>query len=148
MAGEFASIDYDSVGKLAYALGVIPAEIKVELRDKVREAANLIADRARQNASYSTRIPGAIYVRTGLSSTAAATVGVSATKAPEAKVMEVGNTGPGATTFRHPVFGNTDVWVNEQTRPFLYPALKEKSAEATALIAAAVREVAARHGLA
>lgn len=148
MTADLVSIEYTSVARLARVFGVIPIEVKAALRPALIKAANLVADQAKLNASYSEDIPGAIYVRAGVTSRAGATVGVSAAKAPQAKVLELGNYGKrSVTTFRHPVFGNTNTWVDQPTQPFLFPAVTSKGAEASALVAAAVREVAARHGL-
>lgn len=41
-------------------------------------------------------------------------------------------------TFRHPVFGNREVWVNQQAHPFLRPALQAQSANLAKKIDAAI----------
>lgn len=128
-------IDFTSVRQLAIAFGKMPPELRLELRPKLRAAGQIIANQAKANASWSSRIPGAITVTTSLTSrTGGVGIRVNSTKAPHARPLE-GITGNGV--FRHPVYGQ-DVWVNQDTRPFLAPAVKAKEAEARSLISQAV----------
>lgn len=96
-----------------------------EMVPEVRKAFNknmkgllrrIIIPSAKRNASWSRRIPGAIKPqvtarRVGLQ--------VSRRSAPHGRPFE-GISGP---VFRHPVFGNRDVWVQQPARPFLLPAV-------------------------
>ena|SRR5436190_7843283 len=128
------AIDSTSVKALAETWGTVPAELRVRLRPALRAAGQLIANQARANASWSDRIPGAIGVTTSFSSRGGVKVRVSATKAPHARALE------GVTrdnTFRHPVFGK-DVWVEQPTRPFLFPAVRAKRNQAMEAISAAI----------
>lgn len=77
---------------------------------------------ARRNASWSTRIPKAIG-----KTVSARRIGLVArvANAPHARPFE-GISGP---TFRHPVFGNRQVWVTQAARPFLKPAVESKRDE-------------------
>ena len=147
-SGDFVQIDYSGVSELVRAFGRLPAATQTRLKAAVREAANLVADQAKANASFSSWIPGAITVQTPLSAKTQAVVRVVSSKAPtpdhEAlpRLMEFGT-----PFFRHPVFGNTDAWVSQPGHPFLFPAVAEKADEARADIAEAVRAAAAEVGL-
>lgn len=89
-------------------------------KTSLRAVGEKVAVRARANASWSTRIPATVKVRSaGLTSVIVSAGGPAA---PEAKPLEhAGASG----TFRHPVFGNRNVWVDQQARPFLHPAAME-----------------------
>lgn len=140
-------IEYESVSALATAFGRVPAEVAAALRPALLQAAQLVADQAKENASYSTRIPAAISVSSRVSTNGGALVRVDSAQAPEARVLELGNAGSrNAATFRHPVFG-TDTWVIQDTQPFLFPAVKQKKDEAVALIREAVISAARLGGL-
>lgn len=147
------AIEYGSVHDLIRVLGTLPGEVKDALRPGLLEAAQVVADQARSNASYSTRIPAAIYVKPRLAGkSAGAMVGVSEAKAPEAKVLELGNKGSRSGTFRHPVFADSTnrsdwTWVDQDRQPFLFPALHQKRQEAIAVVARAVLEAARIGGL-
>ena len=59
-------------------------------------------------------------------------------RAPEAVVLEHGGV---EGTFRHPVFGNRDVWVSQKARPFLAPAFKEGEELAVAAADRALQKI-------
>jgi len=131
-------IEYTSVRALAEAFGTLPAEMRAELRPRLKAAGGLVAAAARSNASWSSRIPGAIRVSTSFTSrTGGVSVRVDSQKAPHARAYEgiAGN-----ATFRHPVYGG-DTWVEQETRPFLAPAVNAKRAVVMAEIEAAVKAV-------
>lgn len=136
------TIYYQSVSGLVAAFGKVPAEVRTALRPALREAGDAIADKARQNASWSTRIPGAISVSPNFSASGGVTVRVNSQTAPHARPYEGRSSGGGI--FRHPVFGNYQNWVPEQTRPFLKPAVESEADKAKALIATAVTETTSR----
>ena len=140
-------IKFDSLTKLIAAFGTLTKEMKLALGPEVLAAANILADQARSNAKFSTRIPQAIYAKASLTSHSAAIVGVKASAAPEAKVLELGNTFREGLQFRHPVFGHTDRWVVQDTHPYLFPAVQERNAEVNESIAASVAAVARSVGL-
>lgn len=141
-------LEVKGVRELATALGTLPKELQVELREGLKEAADIIAAQAKDNASFSTRIPAAIYTKARLGLHGGAIVGVDSDTAPEARVLELGNVGSRSMTeFRHPVFGDRDVWASEPMHPFLFPALTQKRAAALAVIEARVRDAARLGGL-
>lgn len=133
-------VEYSSVRLLAARFGALPLNIRRELRPRLRAAGTLMQRAAQQNASWSSRIPAAIRVTTSFASTTGGVgVRVDRTKAPHARAFE--GIGTNRTTFRHPVFGNTDVWVDQPERPFLVPARRSTETAVRALIATAVRDV-------
>ena len=54
------------------------------------------------------------------------TVAILAQGGPITGLLEDGNKGSGGAggTFRHPVFGNPEVWVNQPMHPYLRPAVE------------------------
>lgn len=94
-------------------------DVDKELRKDLRVIASGVAGEAKSRASWSTRIPAAI----GVSVTnRGAGVKVSRRRAPHGPLFERGQRG-NRGAFRHPVFGNRDVWVSQRTRPYLQPAI-------------------------
>lgn len=98
----------------------------------IRAEAAKVAERAKANASWSTRIPGT--VKASVSGFTTAKVSAGGTNAPHAAAYEhAGAQG----TFRHPVYGNREVWVDENARPYLHKAAwdhLQESADAIARI--------------
>lgn len=121
----------------------IPREVREELRPAVLAAGGIVAEEARRNADWSTRIPDAIWVSSRFSggSTAGVRVAVNVRKAPHAPLYE----GP-PRVFHHSLFGNRRHWYPEAARPFLQPALVSKADEAAEVVDDAVAHVLARHG--
>lgn len=115
----------DEIEELIRDLGKIPPELKRQLRPGLREAAKPVLDQARRNASWSTRIPKATRISLQFAGrTPGVAIVTNVKKAPHSRAYE--NKGePG--TFRHPVYGNRDVWVSQKARPFLYPAVVQKA---------------------
>jgi hypothetical protein len=116
---------------LAARLGDVPAELVSTVRPMLQAIGWSTARAARGNASWSTRIPRAIGVRTSLSGRRLGVfVTVSGARAPHARAYE------GITarrdSFSHPLFGDRDVWVEQPTRPFLAPAAEANREAATA----------------
>ncbi len=136
-------VEAPGVRVLAVKLEKMPLTLRSRLRPVVKAAAASVAAQAKTNAAFSSRIPGAISVRSKLGTEltgVGATVVVSAAKAPDARVLELGNTNSSSTTtFKHPVFGN-DWWVSEPMRPFLFPAMAAQRKTIEAAIVAAIEE--------
>jgi hypothetical protein len=121
------------------ALRTMPTEIRKQLRPALRKAAQPIVTTAKGNASWSTRIPGAIRVvvlKRGVE------IRVNRKKAPHGRVYE----GLSGMTFRHPVFGNRDVWRAQRARPFLLPAVRAHRDEVRKAVTDVVDQVARQHG--
>jgi hypothetical protein len=110
-----------------------------DLGRRLREAAEVIAEQARVNASWSARIPPSIKVSGGSG-------GVSIMSgAPPAYPNEVAGV-------RHPVFGGRGTsrpkapWVTNKHRPFLAPAADERIGEAAQKFAQVLDDWAKKHG--
>jgi len=110
-----------------------------DLGKRLREAAEVIAEQARENAGWSARIPPSIKVSGGGG-------GVSIVSgAPPAYPNEVAGV-------RHPVFGGRGTsrpkapWVTNKHRPFLAPAADERIDEAAEKFAAVLDDWAKKYG--
>lgn len=128
----------DEIERLIHDMGRIPDDLRKKLRPQLRAAGRLVADDAKLRASWSTRIPRAIGVRTSFTKTRpGVSVVVNRKKAPHGRPFEHGGE-PGK--FRHPVYGNRRVWVSQTARPFLAPAMRAKADAAGRRITEAVDE--------
>jgi len=138
-----AGIDLRDFHSMVKGLRKAKPELNKELRKGLRAAGVLIAEEAKTIAGqHSNSIPPTIRVRT-----AGATVAILAGTAdvPLAVLYEIGNTGKGRvqapshkSTFRHPVFGNREVWVEQDRHPFLEPAAVLHAAEAERMVVKAL----------
>lgn len=136
MAGRFSV----QVRQAADDLRNMSTEVRRNLRPTLEQAARPIVTQAQANASWSTRIPGAIRLSTlkrGVE------IRVSSRKAPHARPYEGIR---GNRSFRHPVMGNRDVWVAQQTRPFLQPAARAHGRQATEKVAKMIDRAARNNG--
>ena len=124
--------DTQQVSRLARALARAAPEAWAACRVSLRAAGMIVADDARGRASFSTRIPGSIRVRTGRGNVRVVAGGPTA---PDAAPLE--NKGQSGN-FRHPVWGNREVWVDQPARPFLAPALDAHREEVAQLMEDAV----------
>lgn len=113
-------VDFGGLDLLVEQLRAVPKDAKRDVRKAIVDAtADIRADMARR-ASWSSRIPGALTTRVRFAS-ASVEIRADARRAPHARPYEgVGNRGG---SFRHPVFGNTDAWVSQSTRPFFFAAV-------------------------
>jgi HK97 gp10 family phage protein len=130
----------DEIRRLIDDMGKIPKDLKIKLRPGLREAGQIVRDRARLNASWSKRIPAATRVSVGFSKrNPGVAVQVNKNRAPHARPFEHDGR---AGTFRHPVFGHRDRrWVPQKARPFLAKALEEEAPAAERKIADVVDKV-------
>ena len=122
-------MDISQLRSMVGDLGAMSPAMRRELRVGFRRAGGRAAERAKANASWSRRIPGAITVRplTGARS-AGVFLRVNADKAPHARAYEGLSRRSARGSFRHPVFGR-DVWVSQATRPYILPAVNETRAD-------------------
>lgn len=109
-----------------------------DLSDRVKAAAQIIADQAKTNAGWSARIPPSLKIR---ASDTGATI---STAAPPAYPNEFG--------VRHPVFGGRGTrrprapWVRNKHRPFLGPAADQKGDDAAREFGLVIDDWAIKHG--
>ncbi len=126
----------DALRRLAADIGDVPSDLQRLLRLQLVKAAQPIAADARSRASWSTRIPRSIGIRTSFTGARPGLyIRARASIAPHARPFEnLGDEG----TFRHPVFGDRDRWVTQRARPFLFPAARAGAAGVEAAAGAAV----------
>lgn len=109
-------IDVSDLKDLARDLRRVDPVLQKQFLKALGRTGEIVATRARQNASFSTRIPGSIKVRRrGVR----VRVQAGGDAAPEAAPLE--NRGKQGT-FRHPLFGDRETWVSQPAHPFLTPA--------------------------
>lgn len=133
------------VRRLITDLEQVPKSLRRELGARLRKAAQPIQAEARRNASWSSRIPGAITMRTRFSGKKPGVMlRVNARAAPHARAYE-GLTSRG-TTFRHPTFGHRDRWVTQAERPFLFPAADRHADNVVEAVGEAIDASARLHG--
>jgi hypothetical protein len=126
--------------KASQELRAMSTEVRRGIAPALKQVAQPIVAQARANASWSTRIPGAIRARVlkrGVD------IIVSRKKAPHARPYE-GVTG--ADKFRHPVMGNRDRWVSQDTRPFLGPAVMQHRHKVREALAQVIQDAARHNG--
>jgi hypothetical protein len=139
-------IDAKELHQLYLDLKGVEGNLRVELRREIAGAGQPLAQLVRGAAGWSSRIPGAVKVAASFSTrTAGVAIKVDGKAAPEAAPLE--NKGQSGT-FRHPVYGNREVWVNQPARPFFYRTLNGSSAVGIAerAIVAAMARVEAKAG--
>lgn len=110
----------NAIRRLIREHGRFPDDIRKGLRPAMREAGQPVLADARRRSGWSTRIPRAM--RLSISFTrrqAGVSVVVDRNKAPHARPIEGIR---GNRSFRHPVYGNRERWVEQSTRPYLVPA--------------------------
>lgn len=134
----------DRVTQLRRDLLKIPTNIRKEVRPALREAGESVKRAAQGNSHWSSRIPAAMRIRVSFAQRRPGVfIVVDKNKAPHGRPYE----GIIMGSFRHPVFGNRDVWVTQETRPYLVPALESNEGETFTLIESTVDEVMAKLGL-
>lgn len=129
---------------LAQHIARVPKEFQAALRPKIRAAGMVVLREAAMNASWSTRIPGAMSVRTTFKDgMPGVSIVVNVKKAPHARALE----GIVSDHFRHPVFGNENHWVEQSARPYLLPAARASYSVLAGAISDAVDEALKTNGL-
>ena len=131
------SVDTRDFRLFARALRKAAKANSLIMRRGMNTAGMLVAEEAKRNAKdipgkvRTDRIADSVKVRIR---GASVVIEAGGPTAPEAAPLEVGNKkSPGAKTFRHPVFGNRDRWVDQDTHPFLDPAMAHKGTVAAEL---------------
>lgn len=135
------SVDRAQLQLLIRDLGAIPPAVNRTLRPAVLEAGRPVLMRMRANASWSTRIPGAISMRASGAS-AGVQFRVSAARAPHARPYE----GLSGSPFRAPLFGDREHWYPHAARPFFYRAVEAEADQVANRLGDAVMAAAEQHG--
>lgn len=111
------TIDVTELQDLSKDLRRLSPSLQKGFLKQLGATGEVVAREARSNAGFSTRIPASVKVRRrGVQ----VRVQAGGAKAPHAAALEHGGL---AGQFRHPVFGNRAVWVDQAAHPFLEPAL-------------------------
>ncbi|MGH7721506.1 MAG: hypothetical protein ACRENL_01555 [Candidatus Dormibacteria bacterium] len=125
-SGNILHLDIHDFAAFAVALRRAEPLIGHELTARLRAVGHLVADEAKAiSGQFSVQIPPTIsvHVQKSVVSVEAGGGGLAI-----AGLLEVGNQGSrGADSFRHPVFGDKAVIVEQPTHPYLAPALAAKS---------------------
>jgi hypothetical protein len=117
----------------------LPEALRKKVRPKIRQAVEIVAADARTRAGWSSRIPATVRIRTSFrTDREQVSVDAGGKNAPHARPYE----GLGRNPFRHPVYGNREVWVPQAARPFLMPAARAHRATVDGLLQAAFAEAA------
>lgn len=141
------------IAEITRAFGKIPLQFRQEVRVEMMRVASPMLAQAKANASWSTRIPGAIRASARLSKKRQGfSIIVNRKKAPHGRAFE-GLTRKG-NTFRHPVFGEgdrggywtEDTWVEQETRPYVWPAVEANKDKALDAVGQAIEASARKHG--
>ena len=138
---DVVTIDVTQLDALAKDLRKASVSVAKDFDKGLVAAGKIVAADAKSRAGFSSRIPGSIRVRRRGRSVRVQAGGSAAPHAPAFENQ--GNPG----TFRHPVYGNFDVWVAQQAHPFLGPAAEAKEGEMLAAILAVVDVSMRRVGL-
>lgn len=120
--------------------------VAASVRKSLRVSGQVIADTAKDNASWSSTIPASIKVRA--SGPASVTISAGGKAAPSAKAYEEGRkaySSNGGDTFNHPVWAHGPRsswhWVSQGTRPYLRPAALAHLLETREAIRAGIQTV-------
>lgn len=133
---SFVTIDSDWP-EARKAIRKASPEIAKAMNKAIRTEAKKIQAEARRGfAEYSTRIGRAVGVSV---SAKRVSLKLSGKKAPHGPINEFGG--------RHPVFGNRSVWVTQEARPRLKPAVDRNRPKVRAAIEAEVRKAGKRAGV-
>lgn len=135
-------IDTSELKGVAKQLRAADPALAKQLQLRLRGMGDIVAEEAEARAHFSTRIPGSIKVR--VSGFTVKIVANTNGLADDAAPLE--NNGADGM-FRHPVFGNTDVWVDQQSHPFLAPSLEAKADEIEVLAEAIITDTLTEVGL-
>lgn len=121
-----ASYQFEQLQRDLYQMGSRQrAGIRREA-ERIGQAA--LSDAKSRAGAWSTRIPSAITML-GYTNTTLGRAGVElrvavTEQAPHARAYEGISQQGSIHHFRHPVFGNREVWVSQTTRPYLWPAVR------------------------
>lgn len=131
-------------------LKAVEGNLRVEMRKGIVAAAKPVVDAVAANASWSSRIPGAVKAKTSFSAkNAGVSITVDAKKAPEARPLE--NNGQGGM-FRHPVFADgsrvrgDQTWVSQPAQPFFWAGVRGANSDVMAAMNAVMDAVAHKAG--
>jgi len=128
-------VDVTPLRALSRDFRQLDSSVGTHFRSGLRSVGQVVGDRAKERARSfprlgqgTDRIEGSIRVQQASGSIRVVAGG---NDAPEAAPLEHGGQ---AGSFRHPLFGNQDVWVAQMAHPFLAPALDDTADEVESLL--------------
>jgi hypothetical protein len=137
--------DEDFAAIIARDMRNLPEETRKAVRPKLVKAGQLVSADAKRRASWSSRIPGTVRVRTSFQENREnVKVLAGGPGAPHARPYE--GLSVMGDVFRHPVYGNKENWVSQETRPYLFPAAEANQIQAAELISSALTDAATALG--
>lgn len=140
-------IDYSEISLFVEEMRAAPKELQAGIRTAVKEASAELTDEIRDRAAWSSRIPAAVKTRVSFAQRGAGvSVSVDHKAAPHARPFEGMSSGGSRGVFRHPVYGNREVWVDEQTRPFFQPSIEATRQDFVDAMTAALLRTLPRKG--
>lgn len=149
-SGSFdVGLDRLQITALVKNLAVAEPAMRKELPKRLRKAVAPIVAAAKDNAAQvSPGKPIKIGTRVRLVGRNGASIKILATSpsdGPLAGLLERGAKGSkgNSGSFRHPVYGNRNVWVDQPTQPYLQPALDAHQDEAIAGTSEVITDVLA-----
>jgi hypothetical protein len=132
LSGTGPALNSEQMAQLARDLHKMEAAGRRRLKAEFTRLGQPVLAAARRNASWSSRIPGALSVR-GIANQNSARIGielrVSVSKAPHARAFEGISQQGSDAYFRHPVYGH-DRWVSQKTRPYMVKAVVQHGDDA------------------
>ena len=138
--GLFEFAGYDVGVRLRRVIPEFYKETRVLLtvagQDLLREASS-------RAAMFSTRIPQALFLRVQMGEKASVSLRASLKVAPHARVMEGFTRDP----FRHPVYGNREVWRDQEAHPYLTPTTQREGERFVQDVKAILADVFERGGI-
>jgi hypothetical protein len=152
---DAARIDASDIAALTKALSAAGSRAGRDLGPRMRRVGQRGVEQAKRNASWSDRIPGAIYASVSTRGARAGIVlRVRRKQAPHARPYEglpTKGTRSHRHAFRHPVFARGEdrsewTWRAQRTRPFLLPAAREQRDAVRTELADLLATVAAQAG--
>ena len=138
-----ANLVIDTSGLLAFgrSLASLSVEVGASAHAAVLESAEDVADKARELCTSDT-VEATIHVEDhgGVEAAIAANGAL-------AYLLEKGNVKgtKSATQFRHPLYGNTKFWYDQDMHPYLAPALKAKQTDILLKLALVMKTVSDEH---
>lgn len=138
-------ISVTDLSKLSRDMREVTKDLSRGFTAALKVAVEPVAAQARENASFSRKIPGTIKVTsTGGKAKVRVRVSAGGARAPMAAAFEhMGRDG----FFRHPVFGHRGTWVSQQARPFLMKALTSSADSVAVDVEKAIDEYLRNNGL-
>lgn len=139
-----ASVQVQALARDLYRIG--PKQRRKLQANIGRIGQSALSDARSRAGAWSSRIPGAIEGKPVTDMTRGSVgymIRVRLSAAPHGRAFE--GLGQGGS-FRHPVFGNRDVWVSQPTRPFVWPAVSGRRSQIQSACLSAFEDAARECG--